>query len=464
MAKDGTLTTAVDYALSRQGTALDARRSEVLALRLVDTFACALGGLASAPAALARAVAAEAQSPTGCTVLGLATKSAPEQAIFANTVAVRYLDYNDHYPGSGHPSDMVPALLAVAERSRTSGAGFLLGLDAAYEMAVAIGDRNSFRDSGFDQGAHIAAGIAVGISVMLRLPSAVIANAVAIAVTSTMPMRVTRAGELSDWKGCATAAACRNGYLATRLAMLGLSGPPAPFEGIEGLDWHAPPRGALQPGAPGADGLSALERTNCKLYPTEGNSQAILHAFAELRAVFDADDVARIEIETYQRAWHEIGGGQGDAIEKWDPRTRETADHSLPYLVAALLVDGTIDQKTFTVARVRDPQLRALMAAIRITHADDLTALHPVTLKSRIAVTLRDGRTIRRETAPPPGDWQNPMTEARTDAKYEAMGRLVAPPQAVAALREALRELPSAADIDSVVRPLAAICPQPAQT
>lgn len=457
MTADSTLGTVVDYAVSRQGAALSSAATADVVLRLVDTFACSLGGATSVPAVIARSIAQEASSPRGCSVLGSADKAAPEQAIFANTVATRYLDYNDHYPGSGHPSDMVPALLAAAELEGASGARLLLGLDAAYEVATAIGDRNGFRASGFDQGAHVAAGIASGIAVMLAMPATAIANALAIAITSTMPMRATRAGELSDWKGCATAAVARNAFLATRLAALGLSGPPAPFEGVEALDWHAPPRGPLRLGEPGAGGYGALRRTNCKLYPVEGNAQAILLAMSELREELDLDAVESIAIETYHRSWHEIGGGQGDSAPKWDPKTRETADHSLPYLVAVMLTDGRIDPASFEEARVLDPALRPLMRKITITPADDLTALHPGVLKSRIGVRLRSGRLIACETRPPPGEWSNPLTAGQVEDKYRAMAALTGNPATATPLREAIAALPNAPNVHALTAGLRAV-------
>ncbi len=448
MAKDSTLTAIVDSALGRRDRPLSGKAIVAHTSRLLDTFACALGGASSHPAAIARVLAAESTSSNGCSVLGLAACAAPETAIFANTVAVRYLDYNDHFPGCGHPSDMVPALLAAAELNAVDGARFLLGIDAAYETAIAICSRNRFRDSGHDQGAHVAAGVAVGIAVMLNLPAAAIANAVAIAVTSTMPMRVTRTGELSDWKGCATAAATRNGYLAARLSALGMSGPPAPFEGVEGLDWHAPPRAPLRFPAADVDGVGIVGRTNTKLYPTEGNSQAILKLFADVREGFPPAAIEHIAIETYHRAWHEIGGGQGDHAEKWDPQTRETADHSLPYLVAVMLADGRIDHTAaFSLQRVSDPNLRPLMDRISIEPAADLTALHPDVLKSRVVIAVRNGTTARYETTPPPGDWQNPMTAADVRSKYDSMAALISADTETEALCCAILELPGAANV-----------------
>ena len=456
---DVSLAAIVDFALSRRDATLGTRRAAILCLRMLDTFACALGGLGSKPSAIARAIASRAAPPAGCTMLGSPDRVSPESAIFANTVAVRYLDFNDHYPGSGHPSDMVPALLAAAEQAPVDGMSFLLALDTAYETATAIGDRHVLRGRGFDQGVHIAAGVAAGIGVMTRMSAEAMANAVAIAMTSTMPMRVTRTGEMSDWKGCATAAAARNGYLAARLAQSGLTGPPAPFKGIDGLERHIPPRGPLRVGQPGAGGLHAVERTNCKLYPTEGNSQAVLYALEQLHGQVPPAGIARLRIETYHRAWHEIGGGQGDRADKWAPRTRETADHSLPYLAALMLADGRIDLDSFAPARLRNAELLELMQRTEVVESADLTERYPAEMVSRIALTLIDGRVLRAETRPPPGERSNPLTNAQVDEKYDKMAAAVRPRDAAERLRRALVGLSTAPDLRSVTDCLAAIAP-----
>jgi 2-methylcitrate dehydratase len=445
-APDETLAALIDYVRSRVHGAAE---PEPIVRRLVDSFACAIGALASGPPGVARRLAARTLAPTGCSVLGLADRAAPEAAIFANTAAVRYLDYNDYYPGSGHPSDMIPALLAGAELCGADGRSLLLAIDVAYEVAIAIGERNRFRDGGFDQGAHIAAGIAAGLGILLRLPAPALANALAIAVTTTMPMRVTRTGELSDWKGVAIAAAARNGYLATQLATLGMSGPPRPFDGIDGLDRHAPPRGPIVIAPPGP---SALERTGCKLFPVEANGQSTLYLLAQMRRTIDVEAIVGIDIETYHRSWHEIGGGQGDHDEKWDPQTRETADHSLPYLVAVMLVDGRVDEASFALPRLRDPALRPLLKRISIAEAPDLTVRYPAERRSRVAIRLADGRVLREETSLSPGDSENPFTDADVDGKYELMRRFAAPRDMVLGLRTALRAMPYAADMSEVTR------------
>ena len=215
---------------------------------------------------------------------------------------------------------------------------------------------------------------------------------------------------------------------------------------------------------PKPGGLTALQRTNCKFYPVEGNAQAILFAVAGMAETLDPAEVAGLCIETYQRAWHEIGGGQGDHDEKWNPQTRETADHSLPFLIAAMLTDRRIDETTFEPTRVCDRALRPLMDKISIVPKTDLTALHPAILRSRVALTLRNDDVVLRETEPQPGDWQRPFTDADAEAKYDAMAKHAGPAEAVAALLAALKDLPNASDVRNLTARMRAVAPglQPA--
>ena len=139
--------------------------------RLIDTLGCAMGGYASEPAAIARRVAARQQGEPSARVLGAGTRTSMEMATFANGVMARYLDYNDTYisRGSGHPSDMIPACLAVAEAERASGGDLLLAVVAAYEVYTGLADVVGLRDRGWDQGLYVVLGSAAGAARLMGL-------------------------------------------------------------------------------------------------------------------------------------------------------------------------------------------------------------------------------------------------------------------------------------------------------
>jgi len=182
------------------------------------------------------------------------------------------------------------------------------------------------------------------------------AQAVSLAVIPHVPTRRTRAGSLSMWKGCATAGAARNGIFAATLAARGMTGPPEPFEGPEGI-WDqvtGPFALSIDPPEPGR---YVIERSLLKSRPAEYNAQGPLDLVIDLRSEVPHEAVERIDVDTYWLCWSEIGHEPA----KWDPQNRETADHSLPYLLAVGMIDGRVALSSFTAERIADPALRPLM-------------------------------------------------------------------------------------------------------
>jgi 2-methylcitrate dehydratase len=308
---------------------------------LTDSLGCAMGGYRSEPAAIARRVAPASSGAPSARLLGEGRATTPEAAAFANSVMVRFLDANDTYVarGSGHPSDMLGALLAAAESEGASGQDLLLATVAGYEVFGALADQVSLRDRGWDQGVFIAPASAAGAGLLLGLSAGQMADALAIAATASVATRQTRAGELSMWKGCATAVAARAGLFAAQLAKEGMTGPTAAFEGRHGL-WEQV-TGPFEIGALGGRGRPfAIERTHVKFFAAEYHAQAPLAVALALREKVKVEEIETLDVRIYAMAHSEIGSEPA----KWDPRTRETADHSLPYMLAVALVDGRISQ------------------------------------------------------------------------------------------------------------------------
>jgi len=202
---------------------------------LIDSLACAIAARDCEPAGmglrLARGAVPE-RYPGRILLHG--ERSTAESAAFVNTAMIRNLDFNDQYPG-GHPSDCLGAFLAIAEAAGTDGRRLLSSIVVAYELFVRISDATGLRYKGWDQGFAIGVCTAAGVGHLLRLPPEKIGEAVAITTVANVPMRNTRAGELSLWKGAATSFATRNGLFAALLAAEGMVGPDRPFEGKHGL-------------------------------------------------------------------------------------------------------------------------------------------------------------------------------------------------------------------------------------
>jgi 2-methylcitrate dehydratase len=387
---------------------------------LVDSLACAFGGIDCEAARIGRRIAdgATPRHHPGA-IIGSSARAPAEEAAFLNTVMIRYLDFNDAWH-AGHPSDMLGGLLALTGSAGVAngeaGKRLLTAMVAAYEVAFQMIPPTQMREKGWDQGYVIGIAATCGIGNLLGLSADKLAHAIAITAVANVPMRNTRAGKLSLWKGAATAFAIRNAVFATLLAADGMTGPDAPFEGRHGL-WEQV-TGPFELDKFGVDGGEwKFPWIRLKYWPVEYNAQAGVWAALRLREEFAHADIASIDIATYWSAWHEIGSEP----EKWDPTTRETADHSLPFIFARALVDGTITLASFEEAAYRDPSLRQLMGKIAVHEDAAIEALFPAQIVMRVEAVATDGRRRSIEISNPRGDNTNPMDDAEVAAKFHGL-------------------------------------------
>jgi 2-methylcitrate dehydratase len=389
---------------------------------IIDSLGCAMGGATSEPAVIARRVAPASGGAPSARLLGDGRATTPEAAAFANSVMIRFLDANDTYitRGSGHPSDMLGAILAAAELRGASGKDFLLATVAGYEVFGALADHVALRDRGWDQGVFVAPASAAGAGLLLGLSVQEMADAIAIAITANVATRQTRAGELAMWKGCATAAAAKAGLFAAQLAKAGMTGPTAAFEGRHGLFEQV--TGPFELGALGGAGRPfAIERTNFKFFAAEYHAQAPLAVALALRNKVRVEEIETLDVQIYAMAHSEIGSEPA----KWDPQTRETADHSLPYMLAVALVDGRITPASFEPKRYLDPSLRPIMNRIRVAENPELTRRFPGELPSQIDVTTRSGLRFTERAEYPKGHARNPMTDGDVETKFRDLAESV---------------------------------------
>jgi 2-methylcitrate dehydratase len=448
---DKTTQTLANYVTGLDYSQLPASTIHETKKRLVDAISCGIGGYTSEPAEIARRLAANISGVPPARIFSTGKQTSMEMAAFANAVMVRYLDFNDTYisKGSGHPSDMTPAILAVADAHRCSGKDTLLAIAVAYEVYAALADVIGLRDLGWDQGVFAVLGSAAGAAKLLKLTREQTGDALAIAVTANIPTRQTRSGELAMWKGVATAAAVRSGVSAAILAQAGMTGPTAAFEGKDGV-WDQV-TGPFQLGAMG--GMNAnegvpfgIERTNLKFFPSEYHSQAPLWIAIELRKKVQAADIEAVNVQTYFTAWSEIGSEP----EKWNPKTRETADHSLPYLLSLGFIDGRIGTDSFSAERMRDPAMRALMNRIKISENKAFTREFPGKLMTEIEVLTRSGQRIVESAQYPKGHAKNQMSDADVNSKFSSVCEGLMEAAQCDALLKTLWSIDQAADLDGL--------------
>jgi 2-methylcitrate dehydratase len=456
-APDATLAAIVEVATETDLASVPARALELTQLHVLDTVACAAGGLGSPVAAKVLAVAAATPSSPGASVLTLAGATTTEVAGFVNGTLARCMDYNDYGP-AGHPSDMVLPLLAVAEHAGASGADLLRGVFVAYEVATAFADAAPVFQLRWDMGLYFAAGAAAGMAAVLGLDPAATAHAVSMAVVPSVPLRVTRGGEGSEWRSAAGPHACMTAAFACRLAAQGLTGPPAPFEGPQGM-FTTVVEPAAFPLAVHGQRPTAIERGSVKKHSACFQSQSGIDAAMRAWAAVGGREVERIRVQTSEGTWRYVGGGRGDREQRWYPTTRESADHSLPYFVANLFLDGTIDASMYDPARMAGRAWAPLIERIEVAPDEELTsgplaALNP----ARVTVELADGSTITELSTYPWGEGGTTVVDAAdVREKFDAMVGPVLSEQQSEQLHEALSHLRELADLDDVTRHLRAV-------
>jgi 2-methylcitrate dehydratase len=384
--------------------------------RFIDSIATAVGAMDADAYAIARRCALRVRGEPGATLFGGGTSSA-EWATFVNGLLIRYLDFNDTYLSlePAHPSDNLAPVLAVGEIAGAGGPALITAAVLAYEIQCRLCDAASLRKHGVDHVTYGALSSALAAAKLLGLDAARSAHAVGIAGVCNVALRQTRAGEMSMWKGCAFANAARNGVFAALLAAEGLTGPAPIFEGELGLE-KLILREPIKLAPLGGNGRPfMINQTYIKFWPAEYHSQSAIDAALQLRPeIGDPFKIVSIDIHTFNAAVDIIGKDP----EKWRPRTRETADHSLPYCTAVALVDGDITDAQFEHSRFTEPKLLALVAKIKLHRDAALNERYPRGIPNRLTVKLSDGRTLVKEVEFPRGHAQNPMTDAEVEKKF----------------------------------------------
>jgi 2-methylcitrate dehydratase len=394
---------------------------------LVDAIACSVAGYCTESAQAAVQVARATTAARPATVFGAAYSSAPGYAAMANAVMIRGLDWNDGMLaiGGGHPSDMIPGVIAVGESVGASGRDVLEGVILAYEILGAIGNVANSHPRGWDQGLFMGPAIALAAGRLAGLTPEQLGHAVSLSIVPLAPLLVTRRGALSMWKGAATSVAVMHAINAITLAREGMTGPGEPFSGTAGVfDQLTGPFDLKLPAEPG--GSWVVEISHMKQFPAESHGQALLALVPELREWSSVADIESIEIDAYLDLYNAIGRDR----QAWDPHNRESADHSLPYLLAVALVDGDIDLNSFTPERIADPALRPVMEKVTIREDTEFSAQYrregmelAGSPRARIRLRRRDGAQFEREVTYPKGHSRNPMTDADVDTKFVSAAR-----------------------------------------
>ncbi len=430
-----------------------------LKIRVLDSLGCAIGALQGEPIRMLLAQTRDFDGAAHCTLVA-GGKSAPDRAALFNGALVRYLDFNDSYLAKGetcHPSDNLGAVLAASEYAKRSGSDLLLALAVAYQVQCRLSDAAPVRNKGFDHTTQGSYAAAAGASKALGLSVEKTAHAIAISGTALNALRVTRTGRLSHWKGLAYPYTAFGATHAAFLAMRGITGPLEVFEGNKGfmdaiagkfeIDWSK-------------ENLERVTRTILKRYNAEIHSQTAIEGILELKAehAFSAEDISKIEIETFDVAFNIIGGGEEGG--KTDVRTKEEADHSLPYMVAVALLDGQVMPDQYKPDRILRDDVQRLLRKVSVRPREDYSRRFPDEMPCRLVVHLRDGRVVEKEKQDYEGFFTRPMSWEKVVAKFDRLSSPYVKAKLRGEIVEAVAKLESL-KVSNVVKILAGI-PNPA--
>src|ERR1700726_338924 len=423
---------------------IDAATIERVKTHVIDTIGCGIGAFDERPVGICRDVALAVGG--NATIIGTDRRTTPELASFANGAAFRYFDFNDTYVGrvSAHPSDHIAACLAVAEVERASAAELITAIVLAYEINCRLIDAFDITTRGWDPPVFSLPAVALAAGKLMKLGPEKLTHAVNLAVNDHIPMAQTRVQTLSDWKGFADAETARNAVFAALLARGGLTGPEPVFEGQSGFFMQVSGPANVEPDTFGRRGVPfRIHRCAIKPYPAVIYTQTAIVAGLEVaRDVGSLDRIAAIEIATTQRGYQRTGRKP----EKWSPKTRETADHSLPYITARAMFDGDITNESFAPSKFSDPKILAFMQKITVSEDPGLTA-RVGAAPTRVTAILTDGKRISHEVDYAPGFAERPMNRAEVERKFRGNAGRRWPQQRTAATLQALWALDETDDL-----------------
>ncbi|SFE22110.1 2-methylcitrate dehydratase [Lentibacillus persicus] len=411
-----------DWAHDADWSMLSDEAKEALKGRVLDSIGVAIGALNGEPVKNIRQMTENLGGEKLVTLIG-GGKTTPDYATFYNGAAVRYLDFNDSYLAkeeTGHPSDNIAPVLAAAEYADANGKDFLLALAIAYQVQCRLSDVAPVRKYGFDHTVQGAYGAAAGAARAMGFDSSEIANAVAIAGTGYNSLRVTRTGELSNWKGLAYPNTAMGAMHATMLAKYGISGPREVFEGNKGLmdsiageftiNWHN-------------ENLERVTDTIIKRFNAEIHSQSSIEGLLELRdrENIKPEDIKAIRLTTFDVAYNIIGGGEEGG--KKLIRYKEEADHSLPYMLAAAYLDGQVMPEQYDSDRINRGDIQELLQKVDVKPDVHYSSRFPDEMACRIELETNDGQIFEIEKSDYKGFKSKPASWDVLMAKYNSLTR-----------------------------------------
>lgn len=360
-----------------------------------------------------------------------------DKAALYYTSLIRYPDFMDNFlakESTCHPSDNIGALLAAAHIQDITGKDFLTAMAIAYQVECRLTEKMPVMIKGFDHTALLSFSVTAALSHLLRLSETQAAHALGIAGCSFNPLVTSRASYTREWKGLASSlvnAGCMNIALMARHH---LTGPVELFE-IPEKGYNAIYDMELQHNWL-EEKFDLIPKCILKSYNAEVHSQSALEAIIELKKehAIDAAQVDRIDIVTFLTCYHIIGGGEYG--NRYKVFSKEQADHSLPYLAAAALLDGDVWPEQFTQERINARDAQELLQKVHIHTGfplhkpvkiagmlDPYTAAYPEKVCAKVTIRMKNGQSFSRKKEDYKGFFTRPFSWNDAKEKFTRLTR-----------------------------------------
>jgi len=389
---------------------------------LLDAVGCALGGYQQHDVAIALRVLNEVAAPGPATVIGSGKKIDVVHAAFANALMIRCMDYNDIYwkQDPSHPTDIFPAAIACAERAKSNGRELIVGLALGHEFEMRLCEAAfpGIRERGWHHATFTAFVSPIVAGRMLHLPWEQIQHAIGISASARASFGAVTAGKLTMMKNTVSPMATESGVLAALMASEGYTGPEHIIDGKEGLVHVFGPEWKLNLLTDGLGESWRITQCGMKFFPTEALTHAPISATLDLikEHYLKPEQIAKVHIRSLARAADILADPS-----KYDPRSKETADHSLPYCIAAAIADRKVTPVQFTPEKINDPQIRAQLRKVEVVADPEIEKAFPALQRVAVTIVTMGGKEFSKQLDYPKGDPRNPLSDLEVEEKFAAL-------------------------------------------
>ncbi len=419
---------------------------------LLDSIGCALGGYQQHDVKIALEVLDEIAGRGPATVIGTGKRMDPVSASLANGLMIRCMDYNDIYwkQDPSHPSDIFPAALAGCERAKSDGKELIVGLVLGHEFEMRFCEAAfpGIRERGWHHATLTAFVSPIVAGRVMHLGWEQIQHAIGISASRHATLGAVTAGKLTMMKNTVDPMATQSGVLAALMAEKGYTGPEHVIDGKEGLTHCFGPSWKLNLLTDGLGESWRITQCGMKAFPTEALTHTPISAVLDIVKSHDLkpEQVEKVQIRSLARAADILSDPS-----KYDPRSKETADHSLPYVIAAAIAERQVTPVQFEMKKIMDHTIREQLKKVEVVADPEIEKVFPALQRVIVNLTTTDGRTFTKQLDYPKGDPRNPLSDAEVEEKFAALAEGVLSERAQKKLKDAIWNLENVGSVSKLM-------------